>query len=75
MPAPDANSRKLCYKARDKYYECRDKNPDKTEVCEEFRKMFEKSCLPSWVKHFDRKRVYEEYKKKLNTEGFKSTDE
>ena len=49
MPAPDANSRKLCYEARDKYYECRDKNPDKTEVCEEFRKMFEKSCLPSWV--------------------------
>ncbi len=49
MPAPNANSRKLCYEARDKYYECRDKNPDKTEVCEEFKKMFEKSCLPSWV--------------------------
>lgn len=27
------------------------------------------------VKHFDRKRVYEEYKKKLNSEGFKPTNE
>ena len=49
MPAPNANSRRVCYEARDQYYRCRDKNPDKTEVCEEFRKMFEKSCLPSWV--------------------------
>lgn len=49
MPAPNANSRNLCYEARDKYYGCKDKNPDNSEVCEEFRKMFEKSCLPSWV--------------------------
>ena len=49
MPAPNANSRKLCYEARDKYFECSDKNPDKTEVCEELRKMFERSCLQSWV--------------------------
>ena len=27
------------------------------------------------VKHFDRKRIYEEYKKKLNSEGYKPTNE
>ena len=49
MPAPNAASRKSCYEARDKYYECRDKNPDKESACKEFREIFEKCCLPSWV--------------------------
>lgn len=49
MPAPDAASRKSCYEARDKYYECRDKNPDKETACKELREIFEKCCLPSWV--------------------------
>ncbi|WCJ29918.1 Cytochrome c oxidase subunit Vib family protein [Euphorbia peplus] len=59
-------SREACYKARDAFYDCMEKNAGKkpTELasvgllypadCKTSRAEFERSCRASWVKHFDR---------------------
>ncbi|XP_062195349.1 uncharacterized protein LOC133898694 [Phragmites australis] len=66
MPDVLAKGREACYKARDAFYacveECADKKP--TEIatmgllypadCKKSRANFVSSCLPTWVKHFDR---------------------
>ncbi|XP_020589807.1 uncharacterized protein LOC110031104 [Phalaenopsis equestris] len=61
-----AKGRESCYKARDAFYTCLEKEADKkpTEVatvgllypaeCKNSRDEFVKSCRPTWVKHFDR---------------------
>ncbi|KDP38665.1 hypothetical protein JCGZ_04018 [Jatropha curcas] len=60
------NSRLACYKARDAFYACLEKESGKkpSEIgsvgllypieCKSSRKEFEKNCRASWVKHFDR---------------------
>ncbi|OWM65815.1 cytochrome c oxidase assembly factor 6 [Punica granatum] len=60
------NAREACYKARDAFYECLEKQSDKkpTEIgsvgllypaeCKKSRAEFVKQCRASWVKHFDR---------------------
>ncbi|KAK7291964.1 hypothetical protein RIF29_07543 [Crotalaria pallida] len=59
-------ARDSCYKARDAFYACLDKESDKkpTEIasvgllypvqCKQYRAEFVKQCRSSWVKHFDR---------------------
>ncbi|CAL1358783.1 unnamed protein product [Linum trigynum] len=59
-------ARQACYKARDAFYDCLQKQSDKkpTELgcvgllypaeCKKSRLAYENSCRPSWVKHFDR---------------------
>ncbi|GKU87187.1 hypothetical protein SLEP1_g1631 [Rubroshorea leprosula] len=59
-------ARQACYKARDAFYACLEKEADKkpTEIgsvgllypkeCKPSRDAYEKSCRLSWVKHFDR---------------------
>ncbi|KAM7264369.1 hypothetical protein ACFE04_002052 [Oxalis oulophora] len=59
-------ARESCYKARDAFYDCLEKNADKkpTEIasvgllypsdCKKFRTDFLNHCRHSWVKHFDR---------------------
>ncbi|KAG0472324.1 hypothetical protein HPP92_016870 [Vanilla planifolia] len=61
-----AKGRESCYKARDAFYACLEKEADKkpTELasvgllypgeCKKSREEFVKSCRPTWVKHFDR---------------------
>ncbi|XP_038712239.1 uncharacterized protein LOC120006307 isoform X2 [Tripterygium wilfordii] len=61
-----SKSRESCYKARDAFYACFEKESDKkpTEIgcvgllypveCKSSRVEYEKSCRASWVKHFDR---------------------
>ncbi|XP_021639601.2 cytochrome c oxidase assembly factor 6 isoform X2 [Hevea brasiliensis] len=61
-----AKSRQACYKARDAFYACLEKESTKkrTEIgsvgllypleCKGSRMEFEKNCRASWVKHFDR---------------------
>ncbi|XP_023529846.1 cytochrome c oxidase assembly factor 6 [Cucurbita pepo subsp. pepo] len=62
-----AEFRQACYKARDAFYACVEKESDKkpTEIasvgllypaeCKASRAEFVKLCRASWVKHFDRK--------------------
>uniref|UniRef100_A0A2P2JNG6 Uncharacterized protein MANES_06G037000 n=1 Tax=Rhizophora mucronata TaxID=61149 RepID=A0A2P2JNG6_RHIMU len=59
-------ARQACYKARDAFYACLDKESGKkpTEIgtvgllypveCKRFRDEYEKNCRTTWVKHFDR---------------------
>ncbi|XP_043805938.1 uncharacterized protein LOC110630952 isoform X2 [Manihot esculenta] len=61
-----SKSREACYKARDAFYACLEKESGKkpTEIgsvgllypleCKSWRAEFEKNCRASWVKHFDR---------------------
>ncbi|RWR75462.1 Cytochrome c oxidase [Cinnamomum micranthum f. kanehirae] len=61
-----SEARNSCYKARDSFYACLDKESSKkpTEIasvgllypveCKKSRERFEKLCRPTWVKHFDR---------------------
>ncbi|KAJ6811164.1 uncharacterized protein M6B38_155500 [Iris pallida] len=61
-----ANGRAACYKARDAFYACLEKEANKkpTELghvgllypaeCKKSRANFVSKCRPTWVKHFDR---------------------
>ncbi|KAJ8952406.1 hypothetical protein NQ318_014498 [Aromia moschata] len=74
MSFPTKVERSLCWEARDKYWECLDnkKESDKDSICVEFRKVYEKSCSSQWVKHFDRKRNYLQFKEKIEKDGIPS---
>lgn len=78
MSFPTREERSLCWGARDKYWECLDKNGVKDAEtkgpCAEFRKIYEKSCSAQWVKHFDRKRSYIQFKNKIEKEGYEPLD-
>lgn len=74
MSAPDKVKRKVCWKARDEYWECLNRyapeynttSGDKQPAeCLELRKKLESECPPKWVHHFDQKRNYEKYKQKM----------
>ncbi|KAL2929935.1 Cytochrome c oxidase assembly factor 6 [Bienertia sinuspersici] len=61
-----ASAREACYKARDAFYACLEKESGKNasesasvgllypSECKNSRVHFEKNCRPAWVKHFDR---------------------
>lgn len=79
MSFPNREERAQCWGARDKYWDCLDKNKLADAVkegpCVEFRKFYEKSCSEQWVKHFDRKRSYLQFKQKIETDGYEPLDE
>lgn len=76
MSFPTREERAKCWSARDKYWECLDKNniqgsPNSNDkVCKEFRQFYEQNCSAQWVKHFDRKRNYLVFKEKIEKEGY-----
>lgn len=78
MSFPSRQEREQCWTSRDKYWECLDKAGEKeatkTGPCAEFRKMYETSCSSQWVKHFDRKRSYLQFKEKIEKEGYEPLD-
>lgn len=77
MSFPTKEERTKCWSARDKYWECLDKNgtSEKDNTCTEFRKVFENSCKPQWVKHFDRRRDYLIFKEKIEKDGYEPLNE
>lgn len=78
MSFPNKEERLLCWNARDKYWDCLNKNGQEDAVkdgpCAEFRKLYESSCSSQWVKHFDRKRSYLQFKERIEKEGYESLD-
>lgn len=83
MSFPDKERRKQCWDARDKYWNCLDQNAptysassgeEGPKACAQFRKLFETGCPAQWVKHFDRKRTYEQFKEKMNA-GYDPVEE
>ncbi|XP_067634696.1 cytochrome c oxidase assembly factor 6 homolog [Eurosta solidaginis] len=74
MSFPTKEERERCWGARDEYWQCLTEhapNHSSTsgekvpEVCKKLRKVFESSCPRQWVKHFDRRRTYEQFKKRM----------
>lgn len=78
MSFPNKEEREQCWKARDNYWECLDKTGEKGSIktgpCAEFRKLYEKLCSSQWVKHFDRKRSYLQFKERIEKEGYEPLD-
>lgn len=72
MSFPTKEERARCWGARDKYWECLDEQKGTENACTEFRKVYEKSCAAQWVKHFDRKRNYLQFKEKIEKHGIQS---
>lgn len=71
---PSKEQRSVCWDARDKYWQCLDKNAPEHQstsgvaepaACIQLRKLFLSSCPGQWVKHFDRKRTYDLFKLKM----------
>lgn len=74
MGFPTKEERAKCWESRDIYWQCLDESAPThsstsgeqvPKVCRELRKIFETSCPGQWVKHFDRKRTYEQFKVKM----------
>jgi cytochrome c oxidase assembly factor 6 len=65
--APSVSQREECWKARDAYFECLDsaQSPEHTK-CEQLMQKFNEACLPSWVRHFQRKREVDMRRAKLS---------
>ncbi|KAF2357148.1 Cytochrome c oxidase subunit VIb [Trinorchestia longiramus] len=61
---PNKEARYLCWGSRDKYFACLDEKND-VQACSSLRSQFEESCPATWVKYFERRRLKEEYNKKL----------
>lgn len=75
MSFPTKEERAKCWGARDKYWECLDKQEGETSQCKEFRKLYEQSCSSQWIKHFDRKRNYLVFKNKIENDGYEPLKE
>ncbi|KAL7632335.1 UNVERIFIED_CONTAM: hypothetical protein RMT77_017338 [Armadillidium vulgare] len=58
---PNKEARYICWNSRDDYWKCIDSDGN----CESLRKIFEEKCPPIWVKHFDRRKQYLDFKEKL----------
>ena len=56
-------NRKDCYRDRDLYFDCLEKNNEDGEKCQREYRQFANQCHASWVQHFIRKRGMQKYKK------------
>ncbi|KAI3384046.1 hypothetical protein SNEBB_004120 [Seison nebaliae] len=61
--------RERCWKNRDEYFKCLDKNGDDETQCLKEQKFYHDNCIPTWVNYFDRLRKIEKYKKKLENKN------
>ena len=65
MSVIDKDYREKCWLARDAYWKCLDSKKEDKSQCQKFRQLFESSCPPTWVTHFDQKHEYDIYKRQL----------
>ncbi|EGD82380.1 hypothetical protein PTSG_11412 [Salpingoeca rosetta] len=61
--------RKACWAARDEYYHCCATKGK--EACDDLKKKFYEQCPTAWVRHFERRHMYDQYRQKLLTQGYK----
>ncbi|XP_042889327.1 cytochrome c oxidase assembly factor 6 homolog isoform X1 [Penaeus japonicus] len=69
MSFRDKGVRKACWESRDRYWACLDLPDVHRDNCLDLRRLYEHSCPSHWVKHFDRKRQYMEFKERIHTVG------
>ncbi|XP_076069871.1 cytochrome c oxidase assembly factor 6 homolog isoform X2 [Oratosquilla oratoria] len=67
MSFRDKTVRKACWDSRDRYWACLDLPDTHKNSCLELRRLYELSCPTHWVKHFDRKRQYMEFKERIHS--------
>ncbi|KAI7886590.1 hypothetical protein K492DRAFT_203122 [Lichtheimia hyalospora FSU 10163] len=71
---PTRQQRQQCWKVRDEYFACLDrlsiidptvveKDPQKAKECLDCKKLYEDTCLASWVEYFNKRRVLDERQK------------
>lgn len=74
MSFPNKEKRQSCWSARDQYWKCLEQKApthsttsgaEEPSFCRDLRKLFDAECPAQWVKHFDRKHSYEQFKKKM----------
>ncbi|XP_065303227.2 cytochrome c oxidase assembly factor 6 homolog [Dermacentor albipictus] len=75
MSFPNKEQRQKCWDSRDRYWECLDKNADNANRCTEMKSQYETHCPSQWVKHFNRKREYLQFKDKIENEGYEPLDD
>ena len=46
---PDAESRRVCWGARDEFFNCLTTNKEDESKCQAMKKAFEASCSKTWV--------------------------
>ena len=66
---PTKSDREKCWSSRDALWNCLDRNSDDRNKCLKEQKEFQSMCSKAWVKYFDRRREYLQFKQKLETEG------
>ena len=53
----------LLYQARDAFFMCiQQAGDDDAAGCKALRAVYDSTCPIAWVKHFDKKRIYQEHK-------------
>ncbi|XP_065347823.1 cytochrome c oxidase assembly factor 6 homolog [Cloeon dipterum] len=80
MPHLNKEERSICWKSRDDYWKCLDKAEaskqlDPEKACQDLYQVFASKCPGQWVKHFERKRKFEVFKKRIVEEGFEPIPE
>ncbi|XP_069953298.1 cytochrome c oxidase assembly factor 6 homolog isoform X1 [Cherax quadricarinatus] len=71
MSFRDKGVRKACWDSRDRYWACLDLPDLHRDHCMELRRLYEMACPGHWVKHFDRKRQYMEFKERIHSVGLR----
>lgn len=51
MSFPNKSDREKCWGAKDRYWECLEKNSENPEPCIAIRKIYESSCPAQWVRN------------------------
>ncbi|XP_038056548.1 cytochrome c oxidase assembly factor 6 homolog [Patiria miniata] len=72
---PNAESRKLCWAARDDYFKCLNNNSGDETKCAQKRQGFDEHCSKTWVKYFIRRRDFLKYKDEVQEKGFIPTED
>ncbi|ESP02868.1 hypothetical protein LOTGIDRAFT_185601 [Lottia gigantea] len=65
MAYPNKEEREICYKARDDFWKCVEDNDGDKSKCKKLRSIYESKCSKSWVKHFDKRVEFLNYKKQM----------
>jgi hypothetical protein len=50
-------AQEICWKARDAYFTCLVDNEEDKSKCLDQKRVFDQSCLPSWVPHLSTHRL------------------
>ncbi|XP_033614189.1 cytochrome c oxidase assembly factor 6 homolog [Fukomys damarensis] len=65
MAAPSMKERQFCWGACSHYWQCLDEKARDVYHCQKLRRSFKSSCPQQWLKYFDKRRDYLNFKGKF----------